>query len=88
MADIYEEYAADQTTFILDFADALEKMLSNGYDSKDLVDAPDHYSGVLCHREKAPDWKNVYQFYNCYHTLEYHSNQGINKLDVDIINTY
>ena len=71
LADIFEEYARDQTKWILDFADALEKMLSNGYQASELVDAPDHYTGVVCPRIK----QNVVKtFYNCYHV-------GQNQLD-------
>ena len=63
LADIFEEYARDQSKWILDFADALEKMLSNGYQASELVDAPDHYTGVVCPRIK----QNVVKtFYNCF----------------------
>ena len=70
LADIFEEYARDQTKWILDFADALEKMLSNGYEVSELVDAPDHYTGVVCPRQK----QDLQKFYNCYHV-------GQNQLD-------
>ena len=70
LADIFEEYARDQSRWILDFADTLEKMLSNGYEASELVDAPDHYTGVVCPRQKLDGNK----FYNCYHI-------GQNQLD-------
>ena len=71
LADIFEEYAVNQTRWILDFADTLEKMLSNGYKVSELVDAPDHYTGVVCPRQKQ---SYVNKFYNCYHI-------GQNQLD-------
>ena len=64
LADIFEEYAVNQTRWILDFADTLEKMLSNGYKVSELVDAPDHYTGVVCPRQKQNAGN---KFYNCYH---------------------
>ena len=71
LADIFEEYAVNQTRWILDFADTLEKMLSNGYKVSELVDAPDHYTGVVCPRQKQNAGN---KFYNCYHI-------GQNQLD-------
>ena len=70
LADIFEEYAENQTRWMLDFSDTLEKMLSNGYKASELVDAPDHYTGVVCPRQK----QDLQKFYNCYHV-------GQNQLD-------
>ena len=76
LADIFEEYAGNQTRWILDFADTLEKMLANGYGISELVDAPDHSTGVVCTREKqnAGD-----KFYNCYHVGKNQLDEGINS---------
>ena len=63
LANIFEEYAANQAAWILDFADVLEKMLSNGYRSDELVDAPNHVSGVVCHQ----DSRVLGRFWSCYH---------------------
>ena len=50
--EIVEEYADDQDAFIRDFIPALEKMLSNGYESSDLQDSELEYSfgSVHCNR--------------------------------------
>ena len=60
---IFEEYAADNQKWIDDFAPALEKMLSNGYDNNDLVLAPDQYSKVKCPRVNPGEW---FSYSNCY----------------------
>ena len=60
--EIFEEYAADQQKWVNDFVPALEKMLSNGYNDEDLVDAPDQYTGIQCTRQDLHDGNN---YYNC-----------------------
>ena len=60
--EIFEEYASDQQKWVNDFVPALEKMLSNGYNDEDLVDAPDQYTGIQCTRQDKHDGFN---YYNC-----------------------
>ena len=76
LADIFEEYAGNQTRWILDFADTLEKMLANGYVRSELVDAPDHYTGVVCPREKENAGN---KFYNCCHAGKNQLDEGRNS---------
>ena len=67
LATAFEEYAADQEKWYSDFVDVLEKMLSNGYDTTSLVDAPDHETNVICPRQNP--W-NGNKFYNCFHNSQ------------------
>jgi len=67
LSTVFEEYAADQEKWYLDFVDVLEKMLGNGYDDGSLVSAPDHSTNVICPRQNPWDWR---RFYNCYHDIE------------------
>ena len=67
LSTVFEEYAADQEKWYLDFVDVLEKMLGNGYDEESLVSAPDHATNVICPRQNPWDWR---KFYNCYHDIE------------------
>ena len=66
LATAFEEYAADQEKWYNDFVDVLEKMLNNGYDVNDLIEAPDHETNVICSRPNPWDWR---KFYNCYHDV-------------------
>ena len=45
---VMEEYANDQTTWINDYIQAHEKMVSNGYASGSLSASPDHFTNVVC----------------------------------------
>ena len=62
---IFEEYAADQQKWVNDYVPTFEKMLSNGYNSEELANAPDHYTGVICSR-----FPGDYKYYSCYHANE------------------
>ena len=67
LAMAFDEYAADQEKWYSDFVDVLEKMLANGYDDDNLVDAPDHETGLICPRQNPWDWN---KFYNCFHDTQ------------------
>ena len=67
MHEIFEEYAADQQKWVNDFVPTLEKMLSNGYQYDDLVDAPDQYTGIECTRQPKDD---KFEYYNCRNPAE------------------
>jgi len=45
---IMEEYANDQTTWINDYMQAHEKMVSNGYASGALTASHDHFTNIIC----------------------------------------
>ena len=80
LSDIFEEYAQNQTQWIHDFSNTLEKMLENGYENNELTDAHDHFTGVKCHRE----WDYaVDKYWNCYHEGKMVIDNG-NKLHLNI----
>lgn len=66
---VFEEYAADQQLWLDEFVPALEKMLSNGYDT--LVTGPDQTTNVFCNRVDA--WVH-WDFTNCILTDDIESN--------------
>ena len=66
LANMFEEYAADQEKWYSDFVDVLEKMLSNGYDAESLVETPDHETNVICPLQNPWSWN---KFYNCFHDV-------------------
>ena len=66
LATMFEEYAADQERWYIDFVDVLEKMLNNGYGDDALVETPDHETNVVCPRQGPWDWR---KFYNCFHDI-------------------
>ena len=66
LATMFEEYAADQERWYIDFVDVLEKMLNNGYEEDALVETPDHETNVVCPRQGPWDWR---KFYNCFHDI-------------------
>ena len=67
LANVFEEYAADQEKWYNDFVDVLEKMLHNGYEEDTLVDTPDHETNVKCPRQNPHNWR---KFYNCFHDVQ------------------
>ena len=66
--EIFEEYAADQQKWVDDYVPTFEKMLSNGYNSEELTDAPDHFTGVVCSRYSPK--VQAYKYYSCYYSDE------------------
>jgi len=78
---IFEEYAADNQKWVDEFVPALEKMLSNGYNSDDLVLAPDQYSDVKCPRVNPYEG---FRYSNCYIDTEIQTKEAfslISQLD-------
>ena len=57
---IFEEYAKDQNKWITDFISAYEKMISNGYEDEDLIEAPT-YDDVVCPRKARNDKSKKYK---------------------------
>jgi hypothetical protein len=83
LSDIFEEYAQNQTQWIHDFSNTLEKMLENGYGNNELTDAPDHFTGVKCHRE----WDHASdKYWNCYHEGKIKIDSG-DKIHLIILET-
>jgi len=52
LSTIISTYADNQAAWVKDFIPAFEKMMSNGYSSSDLKDAPSSWENVLCKKTK------------------------------------